>query len=144
MIVDDYKKTFNAYREIGFSEKAIFLILNKRNIGTIDNADICCEYQSDCGDILIIYIALDNELIINAKYEYIGCIGLRVAASGLTEMIKGLTIEQANLITFNDLLSYLESVPNSKYECLELALNTLRKATKEFSEKKYRDEKNIK
>jgi nitrogen fixation NifU-like protein len=143
-MINDYKKTFNTYREIGYSEKAVSLILSKPNIGTIDNADICCDYQSDCGDILIIYIALDNELIIDAKYEYIGCMGLCVAASGLTEMIKGLTIEQANLITFNDLLSYLESVPNSKYECLELALNTLRKATKEFSEKKCGDGKNFK
>lgn len=142
MIVDDYKKLFNAYQDIGYSEKAIFLILSKRNIGSIDNADICCEYQSDCGDILIIYITLNNELIIDAKYEYIGCIGLRVAASGLTEMIKGLTIEQADCITFNDLLSYLDTVPNSKYECLELALNTLKKAIKEFSEKKCRGEKN--
>jgi NifU-like protein involved in Fe-S cluster formation len=138
-------KTLNAYMEIGYSEKAVLLIQCNQNIGRIDNADISYEYQSDCGDILVIYIVLNNQLIIDAKYEYIGCMGLQVAASGMIEMIRGLTIEQANCITFNDLLSFLGSVPNSKYECLQLALNTLKSAIKEFmGKRKKRVEKKTK
>jgi NifU-like protein involved in Fe-S cluster formation len=136
MTADDYGQRLKAYREIGYSEKAVIFILCSLNIGRIDKADINCSYQSDCGDTLFIYITLDNLLIVDAKYEYIGCMGLQAAASSLTEMIKGLTLEKSNCITFNDLLSFLESVPASKYECLELALIILKKGIKEFLIKK--------
>jgi NifU-like protein involved in Fe-S cluster formation len=130
--VDDYRKRLKAYLEIGYSEKAVIFIFCSLNIGRIDKADIYCKYESDCNNTLFMYLTLDNQLIVDAKFEYIGCMGIQVAASGLTEMIKGLTIEQANCITFNYLLSFLESVPTSKYECLEPALNTFRKGIKEF------------
>ena len=142
MTVDDYRKRLKAYSEIGYSDKTVSLILCDKNVGRIDKADIYCEYQSDCGDILIMYIILDDQIIIDAKYEYVGCTGLQAAASGLTEIIKGTTIKQASNITFNDLLSFLESVPTSKYECLELAINCLKKGIKQFlTDNKHRVEK---
>ncbi len=119
-------------KSIGYSDKAILLLFLQQNFGKIENPDIIARYQSDCGDLLIIYLKLENEKIISAKFEFVGCIGLQAAASALTELIKGLSLADASKISFDDILDFLESVPESKYECIHLALNTLENGLKPY------------
>lgn len=121
-----------ALKNMGYSDKAILLLFLNQNFGIIENPDITAKYQSDCGDLLILYIKLENEKIISAKFEYVGCIGLQVAASALTELIKGRTLIKASEICFEDILDFLEYVPPSKHECIELALNTLEEGIKPY------------
>jgi len=116
----------------GYSEKAVHLLDQQLNFGTIEQSDITVQHQSDCGDTLILYIKCDKLRIIDAKYEYIGCRGLEAVASAVTEMIKGKTMLEASQIDFQDVLTFLEGIPPSKYECIHLALNTLRKGIKAF------------
>ncbi|HEX3073110.1 MAG TPA: iron-sulfur cluster assembly scaffold protein [Ignavibacteriales bacterium] len=125
------KKQIDGLMQIGYSDKAIFLILFRTNFGTIENADICAEYKSECGDMLILYLKVDNEIITNAKFEYVGCVGLQVSASALTEMLHGISLEAAAKIKEQDILDFLENIPVSKYECICLALNTLKKGLDE-------------
>ncbi len=115
----------------GYSEKALRLHDQQLNFGTIENPDITAQHQSDCGDMLILYMKCDKGRIVDAKYEYIGCRGLEAAASALTEMIKGKTLHEASRIGFLDVLAFLEEIPPSKYECIHLALNTLKKGTQD-------------
>jgi nitrogen fixation NifU-like protein len=116
----------------GYSKKAVRLLKQQLNFGAMEKPDITAKHQSDCGDMLILYLKLDNQKISNATYEYVGCRGLEAAASALTEMIKGKTMQEASKIGFLDVLTFLEVIPPSKYECIHLALNTLREGTKEL------------
>ncbi len=120
-------------RDAGYSERATLVLSQQLNFGTLENPDIIAEHQSDCGDMLIIYLKLENQKISNATYEYVGCRGLQAAASALTEMIKGKTLHEALEIDFQDVLSFLEGIPPSKHECIHLALKTLRKGMKAMS-----------
>jgi len=117
----------------GYSKKVARLLNQQSNFGTMDHPDITVQHKSDCGDVLILYLKLDKQKITDARYEYIGCRGLEAAAAGLTEMIKGKTLQEADKINFLDVLTYLEEIPPSKYECIHLALNTLKKGTQEFN-----------
>jgi nitrogen fixation NifU-like protein len=116
----------------GYSGKAARLLEQQLNHGTVEHPDITAKHQSGCGDMLILYLKLDNRVITDAKYEYVGCRGLEAAASALTEIIKGKTLPEAKKISFEDVLNFLEGIPPSKYECIHLALDTLREATKEI------------
>lgn len=123
----------SALKDAGYSAKATLLLSQQRNFGALDNPDIVATHQSDCGDKLIIYLKLANQKISNATYEYVGCRGLQAAASALTEMIKGKTLHEALTIDFEDVLTFLGGIPPSKYECVHLALHTLREGTKAVS-----------
>lgn len=116
----------------GYSIKALLLLINGVNMGQLKEPDIESRYVSDCGDMLIIQMKLAGEIIITARFEYVGCMGLQVSASALTEMITGLSVDQAEKLGLSDILEYLESMPLAKYECMELALNTLWKGIKEY------------
>jgi NifU-like protein involved in Fe-S cluster formation len=132
-IIEGTKQTkIEVLRNAGYSKKAIRLLKQQLNFGSMEKPDITAKHQSDCGDMLILYLKLDKQTIKDAKYEYIGCRGLDAAASALTEMIKGKTLQEASKIGFLDVLTFLEGIPPSKYECVHLALNTLKKGTGEF------------
>jgi NifU-like protein involved in Fe-S cluster formation len=132
-IIKKTKRTeANVLRKAGYSKKAVRLLDQRLNFGTMGKPDITAKHQSDCGDMLILYLKLENQKISNATYEYVGCRGLEAAASALTEMIKGKTMQEASKIGFLDVLTFLEVIPPSKYECIHLALNTLREGTKEL------------
>jgi len=119
--------TVEILRKIGYSDKAIMICFMKLNFGKMSKPDIVAKHQSDCGDILILYLKVQDNTIIAATYEYIGCMGLQVAASALTELIKNMTIENALHVDFRDIFNYLEGVPDSKHDCIELAISTLKK-----------------
>jgi NifU-like protein involved in Fe-S cluster formation len=132
-IIEGTKQTkIEVLRNVGYSKKAIRLLKQQLNFGALEKPDITAKHQSDCGDMLILYLKLDKQTIKDTKYEYVGCRGLESAASALTEMIKGKTLQEASKIGFLDVLTFLEGIPPSKYECIHLALNTLREGTKEF------------
>ncbi|MBA4312351.1 MAG: hypothetical protein C0417_06950 [Chlorobiaceae bacterium] len=126
---------FNILQNIGYSKKASLLLDQQLNFGRMEKPDITIRHQSDCGDLLILYLKIDKENILNAQYEYIGCRGLQAAASALTELIKGKTFNEASKIEFQDILNFLEGVPEAKYECIHLALNTLGEGMKNYYEK---------
>ncbi len=132
-IVKEKRQTkIEVLRKAGYSKKAARFLKQQLNFGAMEKSDITAKHQSDCGDKLILYLKLNKQTIIDAKYEYVGCRGLESAASALTEMIKGKTLQEASKIGFLDVLTFLEGIPPSKYECIHLALNTLKKGTGEF------------
>lgn len=121
---------------MGYSDKAISFILEKTNIGEIKDASISAKDQGTCGDIMILYLDIEDQLIKDAKYDYIGCAGLQAAASALTEMIIGKNISEVEKVESKDILNYLNGLPQQKHECALLASNTLKKALKNYREKK--------
>ena len=112
---------------MGYSEKAVSILEKSLNMGKMDNPSITEQHQGSCGDILILSLKIKNNVIKNAKYEYIGCAGLQSCASALSEMIKGKTLEEAERFEIEDIINFLEGIPQKKYECAEIARDTLRK-----------------
>ena len=117
---------------MGYSEKAVSILEKSLNMGKMDNPSITEQHQGSCGDILILSLKIKNNVIKNAKYEYIGCAGLQACASALSEMIKDKTLEQANKIEVGDIIHYLEGIPKQKYECAMISRETLRKAIRSW------------
>ena len=113
---------------MGYSDKALIVLDQNLNMGTMENPSITEQHQGNCGDIMILSLKINENMIHDARYEYIGCAGLQVCASTITELVKGKTLEQAMQIDVDDILAYLGGIPDKKYECAEISRDTLRKA----------------
>ena len=120
--------------DMGFSPKAISILENNLNMYTMENPSITEKHQGSCGDILFLSLKITSNSIENAAYEYIGCAGLQACASALTEMIKGIRLDEAANIGVKDIIDYLEGIPQQKYECAEISRDTLRKALMKWKE----------
>jgi NifU-like protein involved in Fe-S cluster formation len=111
--------------DMGFSKKAIGILDQNLNMGTMKDPSITQQHQGSCGDILFLSLKISDNVIQDSMYEYIGCAGLQSCASALTEMIKKKSVSEARTFTFGDIISYLEGIPKQKYECAEIAYDTL-------------------
>ena len=112
-----------------YSEKQLESNLN---IGEMTSPDIYISDESVCGDLLNLYLSIRNGVIKDAKYQYIGCVGMQLAASTLTQLVKGVSLEQAMKISEDNVIHYLEKVPKQKVECIEFAVKTLKKALEKY------------
>jgi NifU-like protein len=107
---------------------------NPRNVGEIEDPDGIAEVQSmACGDALKITFKVDeHERIIDARCKVAGCVSSIAVASALTEMIKGLMIEEATKITDQDIVDYLGGLPPGKTHAPAMGQEALEKAMKHF------------
>jgi nitrogen fixation NifU-like protein len=114
--------------ELGYSSKAIELYQKQVNVGVINDSDTDAVSLSQSGDLTRLYIKINDNVIKDAKFLCYGCPGSLSAMSALTLIIKGKTLAQANKLTRHDILETLDGLPESKKECAELPIKTLKKA----------------
>ena len=119
-----------------YSEKVMDHFRNPRNVGTIEDADGIGEVgNARCGDIMKIYIKVENGIIVDVKFNTFGC-GSAIASSSMaTEMIKGKPIEQALELTNKAVVEALEGLPAHKLHCSVLAEQAIRAAIKDYYDK---------
>ena len=119
-------------RDMGFSEKAIAILDQNLNMKTMHNPTISEQHQGICGDILFLSLRIENNIIKDAKYEYIGCAGLQSCASAMTTMIRGKSLDEADKLNAQQIIAWLEGIPKQKYECAEIANSALHKAINNY------------
>lgn len=116
-----------------YSETLMDHFQNPRNVGTIEDADGIGKLSSDvCGDIMHLYMKVEDGKISDVKFTTFGCAAAVASGSMLTEMIKGLTLEEAVKITKQDIADSLDGVPEPKMHCSLLAADCLKLAIEDY------------
>ena len=119
-----------------YSEKVMDHFTHPRNVGIIENADGIGEVgNAKCGDIMKIYLKIENDIIVDVKFETFGC-GSAIASSSMaTEMIKGKSIKDAMALTNKAVAEALDGLPAHKMHCSVLAEEAIKQALKDYFDK---------
>ena len=119
-----------------YSEKVMDHFRNPRNVGSMENADGVGEVgNAKCGDIMKIYLKIDDNVVTDVKFETFGC-GSAIASSSMaTELIKGKPVGEALALTNKAVAEALDGLPAHKLHCSVLAEEAIRAAVKDYYDK---------
>lgn len=116
-----------------YSDKVMDHFRNPRNVGVIENPDGVGEVgNAKCGDIMKIYLKIENDVIVDVKFETFGC-GSAIASSSMaTELIKGKPVSEAMTLTNKAVAEALDGLPPHKMHCSVLAEEAIQKALQDY------------
>jgi nitrogen fixation protein NifU and related proteins len=119
-----------------YSDKVIEQFTNPQNVGEIEDASGVGLVGSEaCGDIMKLFIKVENGVIVDAKFKTFGC-GAAIASSSVaTQMIKGKTVDEALAITNKQVIEQLGGLPPVKIHCSVLAEEALKAALEDYKKK---------
>ena len=119
-----------------YSEKVMDHFRNPRNVGVIEDADGVGEVgNAKCGDIMKIYLKIEDDIIKDVKFETFGC-GSAIASSSMaTELIKGKPVSEALTLTNKAVAEALDGLPAHKLHCSVLAEEAIKKALQDYYER---------
>ena len=120
-----------------YSEKAMDHFRNPRNVGVIEDANGIGEVgNAKCGDIMKMYLKIEDEVIKDVKFETFGC-GSAIASSSMaTEMIKGQPVSEAMKLTNKAVAEALDGLPDYKMHCSVLAEEAIKSALEDYEKRK--------
>lgn len=122
---------------LSYSKKVLSHFRNPHNVGKIKNADGVGEVGNiGCGDVMKLYIKVENEKIKDIKFETYGCAAAVATSSVITDLVKGKTIEQALKIDKDRVVKSLGVLPLTKVHCSLLSVAALKKAIEDYRKKK--------
>ncbi|PKL92153.1 MAG: Fe-S cluster assembly scaffold protein NifU [Candidatus Goldiibacteriota bacterium HGW-Goldbacteria-1] len=120
-----------------YSEKVMERFKNLKNMGRIDNADgIGKVGNARCGDVMWIYIKVDDGIITDCKFETFGCVAAIATSSMATDLVKGMTVEKALEVTNKSIVELLDGLPPEKLHCSVLAEDGIRRAIEDYNRRK--------
>ena len=119
-----------------YSEKVMDHFCNPRNVGVIEDADGVGEVgNAKCGDIMKIYLKIENDIVVDVKFETFGC-GSAIASSSMaTELIKGKPVSETLSLTNKAVVEALDGLPAHKLHCSVLAEEAIKAALKDYYDK---------
>lgn len=119
-----------------YSDKVWDHFSNPRNVGEIENADGIGEVgNAKCGDIMKMYLKIENNIITDVKFKTFGC-GAAIATSSMaTEMIKGKPVDAALKLTNKAVVEALDGLPPVKVHCSVLAEQAIKSALADYYRK---------
>lgn len=128
-----------------YTDKVMDFFHHPRNVGKLDNPDGVGEVGSlACGDALTLMFKLDDSgLISDVKFQTFGCASAIASSSVLTEMIKGMTLEQAAKVTNKDIVERLGGLPDQKMHCSVMGQEALEAAIQDYYKRKGGDAPNL-
>ena len=120
-----------------YSEKVMDHFRNPRNVGVIEDADgVGTVGNAKCGDIMKMYLKIENEIIVDVKFETFGC-GSAIASSSMaTELIKGKPVAEALKLTNKAVAEALDGLPDYKMHCSVLAEEAIKAALDDYASRK--------
>lgn len=120
-----------------YSEKVMEHFRNPRNVGEIPNADGIGNVGNPvCGDIMRLYIKVEDNIIVDSKFKTFGCGAALATSSMVTELVKGKSVEEALKISNRAVAEALGGLPPIKMHCSLLAEQALRSAIDDYMKKK--------
>ncbi|HEY8464869.1 MAG TPA: Fe-S cluster assembly scaffold protein NifU [Bacillota bacterium] len=119
-----------------YTEKVMDHFTNPRNVGEIENADGIGEVGNPvCGDIMKIYLKVEDNRIKDIKFKTFGCGAAIATSSMVTELVMGKTLDEAMTITNQAVAEALDGLPPQKMHCSNLAADALHKAIEDYRRK---------
>ena len=119
-----------------YSEKVMDHFTHPRNVGVLEDADAVGEVgNAVCGDIMKIYLKIEDETIKDVKFETFGCGSAIASASMATELIKGKPLSEALALTNKAVVEALDGLPVHKVHCSVLAEEVIKKALQDYYER---------
>ncbi|MBR1482075.1 MAG: Fe-S cluster assembly scaffold protein NifU [Ruminococcus sp.] len=120
-----------------YSDKVMEHFLQPRNVGVIEDADGVGEVgNAKCGDIMKMYLKIDDDIITDVKFETFGCASAIASSSMATELIKGQRVEDAMQLTNKAVAEALDGLPPHKLHCSVLAEEAIQSALEDYNRKK--------
>ena len=124
-----------------YTEQVMDHFMNPRNVGEIEDASgVGTVGNAKCGDIMKIFIKVENDVITDVKFKTFGCGAAIATSSRATEMVMGKTIDEALKITNKMVADSLGGLPAVKIHCSVLAEEALHAAIQDYREKQARGE----
>jgi len=122
-----------------YSKKVMEHFQHPRNVGEIENPDGVGHVGNPiCGDVMKLYIKVEDDKIVDAKFKTFGCGAAIATSSMVTEIVKGKTIEEALRISNRAVAEALDGLPPIKMHCSVLAEDALKAAIEDYLAKKDR------
>lgn len=119
-----------------YNKKVMEAFSNPQNVGEIENPDGFGKVgNATCGDIMQITLRIENDIITDAKFKTFGCAAAVATSSTATQMVIGMTVDQALQLTNAKVVEELEGLPPQKIHCSVLAEEAIKEAIKDYKSK---------
>ncbi len=124
-----------------YTDKVMEHFTNPRNVGEMEEPDgIGKVGNPSCGDIMELYIRVEEDRVVDARFRTFGCGAAIATSSIITEMVKGKTLEEAVTISNREVAEALGGLPDKKLHCSNLAADALEKAIEDYKNNEDNDD----